>query len=195
MKELPKYSISTYDPNALEENRRTDFTRRIPTGLSDKQMARDSKIAMQLIRIQQEGGARAAEKMIDLFVRKAKWLSNPRYWELMRTVWVAAGSTETAPLFRRMMKSQRPCRSWFMTPEDAQALDAMQFPITVWRAYDPKYDGEEARDPGISWTLDYNWCLDYAEKKGRIIKTRQVYRNDIFAYITRRGEEEIIILD
>ena len=82
-----------------------------------------------------------------------------------------------------------------MTPEDAQALDAMQFPITVWRAFDPKYDGEEARDPGISWTLDYNWCIDYAEKKGRIIKKRQVHRSDIFAYITRRGEEEIIILD
>ena len=195
MKELPKYSISTYDPYALEENRRTDFTRRIPTGLSDKQMARDSKIAMQLVRIQQEGGDHAAEKMIDLFFRKAKMLSNPRYWELMRTVWVAAGSTETAPLFRMMMKSQRPCRSWFMTPEDAQALDAMQFPITVWRAYDPKYDGEDVGDPGIAWTLDYDWCSDYAKKKGRIIKERLAYRGDIFAYITRRGEEEIIILD
>ena len=104
MKELPKYSIWTYDPYALEENRRTDFTRRIPTGLRDKQMARDSKIAMQLVRIQQEGVSRSEEKMIDLFVRKAKWLSNPRYWELLRTVWVAAGSTETAPLFRMMMK-------------------------------------------------------------------------------------------
>ena len=196
MKELPKYSIGTYDPNALEENRRTDFTRRIPTGLSDKQMARDSKIAMQLVRIQQEGGDRAAEKMLDLFFRKAKLLSNPRYWELMRTVWVAAGSTETAPLFRMMMKSHRPCcRLWFMTPEDAKALDTMQFPVTVWRAYDPKYDGADVGDPGISWTLDYNWCLDYAEKRGLIIKKRQVYRSDIFAYITRRGEEEIIILD
>ena len=195
MKELPKYAISTYDPNALEENRRTDFTRRIPTGLSDKQMARDSKIAMQLVRIQQEGGNRAAEKMIYQFVRKAKLLSNPRYWELMRTVWVAAGSTETAPLFRRMMKSNRPCRSWFMTPEDAQALDAMQFPITVYRTCAHKYGGENDLDPGISWTLDYDWCLDYADKTGRIIKTRQVYRSDIFAYITRRGEEEIIILD
>ncbi len=195
MIELPKYSIGTYSPRALEENRRTDFTRRIPTGLSDKQMARDSKIAMQLVRIDQEGGDRAAEKMLDLFFRKAKLLSNPRYWELMRTVWVAAGSTETARLFRTMMKSQRPCRSWFMTPEDAAALDAMQFPVTVWRAYDPELDYTEADDPGISWTLDRNWCYDYATKKGLVIKQRQAYRSDIFAYITRRGEEEIIILD
>lgn len=207
MKELLKYTVPTYDPNALEGNRRTDFTRRIPTGLSDKQMARDSKIAMQLIRIYQERGARFDEKMIDLFVRKAKWLSNPRYWELMRTVWVAAGSTETAPLFRRMMKSQRPCRSWFMTPEDAQALDAMQFPITVWRAFDVKYIDDLPHgtspgdivdlpnsDPGISWTIDKEWCIAYARANVRVVRERQVMRGDIFAYVTRRGESEMIIL-
>ena len=96
MKELPKYSVPTYNPNSTAYNERSDFTRRIPTGLSDKQMARDSKIAMQLIRADEN----SHQQMLDLFFRKAKLLSNPRYWELMRTVWVAAGSTETAQLFR-----------------------------------------------------------------------------------------------
>lgn len=194
MIEIPKYTIGTYNPRALEENRRTDYTRRIPTGLSEKQMARDSKIAMQLIRIDQEGGDSAPEKILDLFFRKSKLLSNPRYWELMRTVWVSAGSTETAQLFRTMMKSSRPCRAWFMTPEDAKALDAMQFPVLVYRAYDAKLYPDDT-DPGISWTLDAQWCREYAENNGRIIKSRMVCRSDIFAYITRRGEEEIIILD
>ena len=194
MIEIPKYSIGTYNPNALEENRRTDFTRRIPTGLSDKQMARDSKIAMQIIRAAEGGTDGGAEqRVLDLFFRKAKLLSNPRYWELMRTVWIAAGSTETAQQFRTLMKSDRPCRSWFMTPEDAEALDKMEFPITVWRAYDAiRYP---MIDPGISWTLDREWCEGYAKSKGRIVKQREVYRNEIFAYVTRRSEEEIIILD
>ena len=194
MIEIPKYSIGTYNPNALEENRRTDFTRRIPTGLSDKQMARDSKIAMQIIRAAEGGTDGGAEqRVLDLFFRKAKLLSNPRYWELMRTVWIAAGSTETAQQFRTLMKSVRPCRSWFMTPEDAEALDKMEFPITVWRAYDAiRYT---MIDPGISWTLDREWCEGYAKSKGRIVKQREVYRNEIFAYVTRRSEEEIIILD
>lgn len=132
MIEIPKYTVGTYDPNSMTANERTDFTRRIPTGLSDRQMARDAKIAQQFIRIQQQGGQHAAEKMLDLFFRKARLLSHPRYWELMRTVWIAAGSTETAPMFRRLMKSARPCKSWFMTPEDAAVFDAMQFPLTVW---------------------------------------------------------------
>lgn len=194
MIEIPKYSIGTYDPNALEENRRSDFTRRIPTGLSDKQMARDSKIALQLIRIQDGGGADAAERLIEHFCHKASLLSNPRYWELMRTVWVAAGSTETAQQFRKLMKSSRPCRKWFMTPEDAEALDKMQFPLLVHRAYDAERYPDDT-DPGISWTLDLEWCRSYAKSKNRVIKSRMVDRDEIFAYITRRGEEEIIILD
>ena len=194
MIEIPKYSIGTFNPNALEDNRRTDFTRRIPTGLSDKQMARDSKIAMQIIRAAEGGTDGGGEqRVLDLFFRKAKLLSNPRYWELMRTVWVAAGSTETAQKFRTLMKSGRPCRSWFMTPEDAEALDKMEFPITVWRAYDAvRYP---MLDPGRSWTLDREWCEGYAKSKGRIVKQREVYRDEVFAYITRRSEEEIIILD
>ena len=183
MIEIPKYSVPTYDPKSTAVNQRTDFTRRIPTGLSEKQMGRDAKIMMQIVRA--EGHP---EEIIDIFTRKAHLLSNPRYWEVMRTVWVAVGSTETAPLFRTLMQSGRPCRSWFMTPEDAAALEAMPFPLTVWRAYDAE------PDPGISWTLDEQWCRGYAKAKGRRVKQMQVSRDQVFAYVSRRGEEEVIIL-
>ena len=188
MIEIPKYRVPTYDPNSTAVNQRTDFTRRIPA-LKPKQLARDGKIACQIIRAYEAGDT---EKVTDIFCAKAHLLSNPRYWELMRTVWVAAGSTETAYIFRLLMKSSRPCRSWFMTPEDAAALDAMQFPLTVWRAYDAELYNDN--DPGISWTIDEQWCREYAQQKGRQVKSRQVERKDIFAYVSRRGEEEIIIL-
>lgn len=194
MKYIPKFSISSYNPDSLAFNERSDFTRRIPTGLSEKQMARDSKIISQIIRACDGGtNGNAEQNVIDIFRRKARLLSNPRYWEVMRTVWVAAGSTETANMFRVMMRSNRPCKGWFMTPEDAEALDNMDFPITVYRAYDANRYPEDT-DPGISWTLDREWCEGYADMKGRVIKERKVFRKDIFAYISRRGEEEIIIL-
>lgn len=184
MIEISKYTVPTYDPRGLAVNERTDFTRRIPA-LPEKQLARDAKIVGQIIRAYEAGDK---EAVLDIFRRKARLLSNPRYWEVMRTVWVAVGSTETAPLFRTLMQSSRPCRSWFMTPEDAAALDAMQFPLTVWRAY----DGDP--DPGISWTLDREWCEGYAKAKGRRVKSMQVSREQVFAYVSRRGEEEVIIL-
>lgn len=50
MIEIPKYTIDTYDPTSSAINRQSDFTRRIPTGLSDKQMARAEKLCRQLER-------------------------------------------------------------------------------------------------------------------------------------------------
>ena len=184
MIELPKYSVPTCNPRGLAVNERTDFTRRIPA-LPEKQLVRDAKIVGQIIRAYEQGDNQA---VLDIFRRKACLLSNPRYWEVMRTVWVAVGSTETVPLFRTLMQSSRPCRSWFMTPEDAAALEAMPFPLTVWRAY----DGDP--DPGISWTLDREWCEGYAKAKNRRVKQMQVSRDQVFAYVSRRGEEEVIIL-
>ena len=193
MIEIPKYTMKTFDPNGLAVNERTDFTRRIPTGLSDKQMARAAKLCRQLVNIENDARGAKAQRMIILFYNHARLLSNPHYWEIMRTVWVAAGSTETAAMFRKMMQSSRPCRSWFMTPEDAEALEKMQFPLTVHRAYDAeRYPGDT--DPGISWTLDGQWCREYAKAKGRVVKSRMVERSEVFAYISRRAEEEIIIL-
>ena len=71
---------------------------------------------------------------------------------------------------------------------DAEALNSMQFPITVYRAYDSE------DDRCISWTIDKEWCEMYAESKNRKVKSRSVNRDEIFAYVTRRGENEIIIL-
>lgn len=179
----------------LAENERRPMTRRIPA-LPEKQLARDGKIAAQLIRAYEVEND--IQKVKDIFFRKAKLLSNPRYWELMRTVWVVAGSTETSNEFRPYFKSARPCKGWFMTVEDTEALENMEFPLTVYRAYDPYYDSPEGLaeggDPGISWTTDKDWCEGYAKAKGRVIKSRVVERKDIFAYISRRGEEEIMIL-
>lgn len=193
MIEIPKYTIDTYDPTSLAFNQRSDFTRRIPTGLSDKQMARAEKLCRQLVNIENDARGAKAQRMIILFYKHAKLLGNPHYWEIMRTVWVAAGSTETANMFRKMMQSSRPCKSWFMTPEDAMALESMQFPLTVWRAYDAERYPDDT-DPGISWTIDEQWCREYAADRGREVKSRQVTREEIFAYVSRGGEEEIIIL-
>lgn len=169
----------------LEEAQLKPFTRRVPN-LPEKQMARDRKIITQIVRaidVEQD-----IEKGKEIFFRKCRLLSNPLYWEVLRSIWVVCGKTENSDEFRHYFRSPRPCKGWFMTVEDAAALDAMEFPLTVYRAYDRE------PDPGISWTLDKEWCEEYAKSQGRQVKQRQVERKDIFAYISRRGESEIMIL-
>lgn len=176
----------TYINTIRPRTDQTEFTRRVPTGLSRKQMAQDAKIARQLVNAWDV--EKNADKLLDIWFRKSHLLSNPRYWEILRTVWVAAGSTELADKFRPYFKSKRPCRDWFMTPEDFRELENMTFPLKVWRAYsnDP--------DPGISWTINEQWCHDYAKGTGRKVKEKTVNQDEVFAFITRRHEQEIIIL-
>ena len=76
-----------------------------------------------------------------------------------------------------------------MTPEDKEYLDSLDYPVTLHRAY------SEEPDEGISWTNDLDWCMKYAEGRGRKIKTRTFERGDIYAYISRRGESEFIVLN
>lgn len=56
------------------------------------------------------------------------------------------------------------------------------------------FNPDTPTDEGISWTDNLEWCKEYAQIKGRIIKQQQFTRNEIYAYISRRGESEFIIL-
>lgn len=165
--------------------KQTEFTRRIPV-LSRKQEDIDAKIARRLVYAWDV--LHDADRVREVFFKDAHRLSDPRYWEILRSVWVAAGTTDTAELFRPYFLSRRGCKSWFMTVEDAARLDRMQFPIKVWRAYDRE------PDPGISWTIDKDWCEAYAKVHNRSVKEREVNRDEVFAYISRRHESEIVIL-
>lgn len=165
--------------------KQTEFTRRIPL-LSMKQMDIDAKVAKKMVHAWDV--LHSPERLREVFFQDAHRLSDPHYWELLRTVWVAAGSTDTADLFRPYFLSGRPCKSWFMTVEDAASLERVKFPLTVWRAYDRE------PDPGISWTIDRTWCEAYAKVHNRSIKERVVERGEVFAFVSRRHESEIIIL-
>lgn len=167
-------------------NETVPMTRRYPD-LPRKQLERDSKIAKKMIRaydVEQD-----AQKVLDLWRKYHSLLSNPRYWELLKTVWVAVGHTDVAPEFRRYMQSIRPCRNYFMTPEEHEALRRFAFPLNVYRACTQKDDG------GISWTTNIKVAIEFASRleHAKII-SRCVERNEVFAYINRRGEDEIIIL-
>ena len=164
-----------------------DFTHRNPTYLTKKQLERDSKIIKQIIiahDVEYDN-----EKMLDIFFKKCHLLSNPRFWEVMRTVWCAAGSHDNVDKFKQLMSSSRPAKSWFMTNEDKLTFDSLTYPILLYRAYDAKY-----KDYGISWTSNYDWAMQHAVNHGLTIKQQVFREEEIFAYVSRRGEDEFIIL-
>ena len=163
--------MPTPNKKVLTYNEAHPFTRRVPTFLTEKQKVRDSKTVRQIVHAYDIENDK--QKLMDIFFSKCHLLSDPVYWEVLRSVWVTCGATENAAQFRPYFSAKRRAKSWFMTPEDAGYLDSLSFPVNLWRAYDDEEDG------GVSWTNDYEWCRN---------------REDIYAYISRRGESEFIIL-
>lgn len=166
-------------------NERVAMTRRYPN-LKPKVLKRDAEISKKIVSawdIEKD-----ATKVLGIFLKERFNLSDERYWELLRTVWIIAGSLETVDVFRQLMLSNRKERHYFSTPEDAKKLREMDEQFEVYRA------GSD-NDGGISWTTSKEYAeqykRDYYKEK---VMTRMVNRKDVFAYIQRNLEFEIIIL-
>ena len=161
------------------------MTRRYPA-LRKKVLERDGKIAQRLIRAWDY--EKNANKVLDIFLKEKNNLSNERYWELLRTVWILCGKRENVDLFRGLMTSSRDNRYYFSTPEEAKRLREMPDEVTVFRAENLGENG------GISYTLSLEyaqWYQNAFKKDG--ITVRKVSKKEIFAFIERNKEEEIII--
>jgi hypothetical protein len=163
------------------------MTRRKPVGLSKKQLWKDSQIAKELIY--------CADVLKDLnmevrvFIRDRYRLSDQRYWELLKAVWIGCGSVKTYPIFRQLFESKRPFRQFLMSPEEEAFLRSLPSEITVFRAV------KTGSDSGISWSLSREVCERMAKADGRSVIQRVVNTKDCLAYFNRRGEDEIIYIN
>lgn len=173
----------------LKQYRNNEFipmTRRYPK-LVQKVLIRDSKIAAKVI--QAWDIEHNSEKVLEIFLKENKNLSDERYWEMLRTVWIFCGKVENANLFRQLMKSNRSARYYFSTPEEQKKFRELSDEFKIYRATNDK------NDDGLSWTTDLEYAQKYAnmfDKKFIIIKSIQ--KNKVFAFIERNNESEIIIL-
>lgn len=173
------------------KNELVAMTRRYPK-LAGKVLRRDAKIVGNLIYMwDQKTDANldnVREAIFQYFLKEMKNISDERYWELLRTIWILTGTIERLPKFRELFTSKRKERYYFSTPEEAKRLREMEFPVRVFRAANKAGDG-------VSWTLDLQYAQKYqSDYKKEFIFHRDVERHEIFALVERGGEEEIIIL-
>lgn len=166
-------------------NERVAMTRRYPT-LKPKVLKKDSEISRKLITAWDT--EKDSEKVLSIYLKEKNNLSDERYWELMRTVWIIAGSLENVGVFKQLMQSTRKERHYFSTPEDTKKLREMNEEFLVYRA------GSD-NDNGISWTTSKEYAEQYLRmyNKEKVL-TNLVNRKNVFAYIQRNLEDEIIIL-
>lgn len=170
----------------ITTNKLLPMTRRYPN-LPQKVLYKDSEIMKKMVNAWDIEGD--ADKLLDIFINEKRLLSNERYWEMLRSVWVCCGNVENAQLFRELMQSKRPQRFYFSTPEEAESLRKMPSTFWVYRATNNADDG------GLSWTLSLDYAKEYQKKFSKsMILQKEVSKNQVFAYIERNFEYEIVIL-
>lgn len=166
-------------------NELVPFTRRYPN-LKHKQLIRDSKVAKRLI---EAWDFKRSDKLVfEVFSKEHTQLSDPRYWELLKSTWITAGSNERSEQFRKWMSAKRGYKAWFMSPEEQDVYKLLPDVIVCYRACNEP-------DNGISYTLSGEYAERYKEMFDKeTIKMRYVSKDLVFAYINRNNEEELIVL-
>ena len=166
-------------------NQYVPMTRRYPN-LRRKVLIKDSIISKKLTEAWDV--EKDSKKVLDIYLKKHRSLSDERYWELLRTVWIISGSVKNADIFRKLMQSKRSQRYYFSTPEEAKHLKELPDKFTIYRAANNVGDG-------LSWTTSKKYAEWYLETyKKKMLLQIEIEKSKIFAYIERNLESEILIL-
>lgn len=118
-------------------------------------------------------------------------LSDYAYWFMLSTLWVSYSGFSDLELWKELFSSNRPNKSIsLMKPDELSALRKLPNKIIVYRAHRQK------ETDWIAYTLDKNIADRFARERGTSeITAYKVKKIDILAYFTRRGEQEIIVIN
>ena len=114
------------------------------------------------------------------------------YWKLLSDVWVDSENIyQCVDDWCLALSVKKPNQYTFMNKAEYEAFCKLPEHLTIYRGY--------VKNPaGLSWTLDKDKAQWFAKRfssrfgEGRIT-SKQITKDKVFAYLSRRSEEEIII--
>ena len=119
-------------------------------------------------------------------------LSDNHYWELLSSIWIdSENMCQNYMIWKQALNSPRSGRRFFMDKEDRELFDELPGDLIIYRGCE--FDPEK----GLSWTLNPEKALWFAERfhrRGKV-HARKIRKEHVFAYLTYRGEQEIVVHD
>lgn len=117
-------------------------------------------------------------------------VTDAAYWYMLGTLWIDAKVIwPHLDIWRNYFQADRADRHHLMKPEEHAKLAKLADFVEVFRVTD------HPEDCGISYTTRPSVCkrLSRDMKEPRLIR-HTVHKDAIFAFFTRRGEHEVILL-
>lgn len=125
-------------------------------------------------------------------------LTDAEYWDLLGDVWIDSENIyENYADWSEALGSERANSHLMMSKEERAALEELPDRIRIWRG-----GIEDLNELGLSWTTDKSRAVWFADRfanvgvRGEAVVTEAyVHKSNVVAYFTRRGENEIVILE
>ncbi|QDH92617.1 hypothetical protein SEA_WIGGLEWIGGLE_125 [Mycobacterium phage Wigglewiggle] len=126
---------------------------------------------------------------------KDRITSNDAYWPLLGLIWTDSENIweNRGAWYRRLTEPRRIAdRQTLMSVSDYNTLRDLPSSFKVYRGFNDDGDAE-----GLSWTLNAakaRWFATRYDQTGATVATGTVDRDDVIAYFSSRGEDEIVVL-
>jgi hypothetical protein len=117
------------------------------------------------------------------------------YWELLGSMWIDSENIwQNLNVWKRLMRSPRPRKQFFMDEDERKAFKLLPPQLTIYRGCIRRQN-----EDGMSWTLDKDKAAWFSKRfacKGEsaCVLEKTIQKKNVFAYLTGRGESEVIIL-
>ncbi|WXX09708.1 hypothetical protein [Mycobacterium phage MS810] len=117
------------------------------------------------------------------------------HWPLLGLIWTDSENIweNRGAWYRRLTEPRRIAdRQTLMSVSDYNTLRDLPSSFKVYRGFNDDGDAE-----GLSWTLNAakaRWFATRYDQTGATVATGTVDRDDVIAYFSSRGEDEIVVL-
>lgn len=145
----------------------------------------DDTVAGQLIA--REGMPEA----ITYFAEHCGSLTDYGYWFMLGTLWVTYTGFSDLRLWKELFSAERRHReACIMKPSELRLYKMLPYYVTAYRAH------RAGETDWISYTLDLDKAKQFANCRDvHEVKEYRIRKRDVLAYFTRRGENELLVLD
>ncbi|MFS0815510.1 hypothetical protein ABC382_00880 [Lysinibacillus sp. 1P01SD] len=145
----------------------------------------DARVGQEILQFE------GTPKAILFFAEKCEKLTDYAYWFFLSTCWVSYTGFSDLELWKELFSSERPKRKeCIMKPSEVKAYNSLPYFVTIYRAH------RENEKDWIAYTLDKNIAIRFArERNVSKVSAYKIKKQHILALFTRRGEEEVIVLN
>jgi hypothetical protein len=141
-------------------------------------------------------------------------MTDAEYWENVSWVWTSSESNRMDNrIWKRLLSSARPEQRSMMCEQEQKVFDALPDRITIYRGFKKRRTSTSvlgsslgrslpSNRKGFSWTLSKEKAIWFSnivfgigidEKKPHMVRTLEVSKSEVLAYLDSREEQEILL--